>query len=211
MKLPGAEQMLRTAFARHFSGDRAKKRKLRAASFITIAMCVLPFVLTGCFHMTHQAQAVPLAPPIVEPLPSPPPPSPTDLPPPVVTSPNQTSTSTTNTQPQPQPPAKPSPAHRKPPARNSQLALNGSPGVSAIGQLSSGEPADLRQQTENSIATTERGLNGITRSLSGQEKKTAAQIREFLKQARVALASGDTDGASTLAEKAKVLLGELSR
>ena len=210
MKLPGAEQMLRTAFARHFSGDRSKKRNLRAASFITIAMCLLPLLLTGCFHKSQQAQVAPLAPPIVEPLPSPPPPSPTDLPPPVVTSPNQTSTSTT-TQPQPQPPAKPSPAHRKPPARNSQLALNVSPGVSAIGQLSSGEPADLRQQTENSIAATERGLNGITRSLSGQEKKTAAQIREFLKQARVALASGDTDGASTLAEKAKVLLGELAK
>ena len=40
---------------------------------------------------------------------------------------------------------------------------------------------------------------------------TAAQIREYLKQARVALGSGDVDGASTLAAKAKVLLGELNR
>ncbi len=83
--------------------------------------------------------------------------------------------------------------------------------MSAIGQLSSGEPSDLREQTENSLAATEHGLNSINRSLSGPEKKTAAQIREFLKQARVALASGDVDGASTLAEKAKVLLGELNQ
>jgi len=63
----------------------------------------------------------------------------------------------------------------------------------------------------NSIAATERGLNAITRKLSDQEQKTAAQIREFLKQARAALNSGDVDGAHTLAAKAKVLLGELSR
>jgi spore germination protein YaaH len=83
--------------------------------------------------------------------------------------------------------------------------------VSAIGQLSSGDSSDLRHQTIDSIAAIERGLNGINRSLGDQEKKTAAQIREFLKQARAALASGDVDGACTLAAKAKVLLGELSR
>jgi len=52
-------------------------------------------------------------------------------------------------------------------------------------------------------------LNGINRQLSDQEAKTAAQIREFLKQAREALTSGDVDGAHTLAVKAKVLLEEL--
>jgi hypothetical protein len=83
--------------------------------------------------------------------------------------------------------------------------------VSAIGQLSSGDPADLRQRTINSIAATEHGLSSITRPLNDQEQKTAAQIREFLKQARAALASGDMDGAHTLAAKARVLLGELSR
>jgi hypothetical protein len=61
------------------------------------------------------------------------------------------------------------------------------------------------------IATTERGLNGITRSLNEQEQKTAAQIREFLKQAREALATNDVDGAHTLAVKAKVLLSELTQ
>ena len=83
--------------------------------------------------------------------------------------------------------------------------------MSAIGQLSSGDPSDLRQTDANSIAETERGLNGINRQLNDQEQKTAAQIREFLKQAKAALASGDVDGAHTLALKAKVLLGEISR
>jgi hypothetical protein len=209
MKFPDAQQLLRVSLARHVSGERMGKLNHYTASFITIALCLLPLSLTGCFHMTHQARVVPLAPPIVDTPPPKPEPSPTDLPPPVVTPPNQPTEPAASTQ--PQPPAKPSPAHRKPPAKNTQLALNASPGVSAIGQLSSGEPADLRQQTEDSIAATERGVNSITRELSGQEKKTAAQIREFLKQARAALASGDADGASTLAAKAKVLLGELSK
>jgi hypothetical protein len=85
-----------------------------------------------------------------------------------------------------------------------------SPEVSAIGQLSSGDPADLRRETEESLAAIERGLNGIGRELNGQEEKTAAQIREFVKQARQALGSGDVDGAHTLAAKAKVLLNELA-
>ena len=48
-------------------------------------------------------------------------------------------------------------------------------------------------------------------SLSDQEQKTAGDIREILKQAREALASGDADGAHTLAAKAKVLLAELTK
>ena len=86
-----------------------------------------------------------------------------------------------------------------------------SPVVSAIGRLSSGDPSDLRQQTVDSIASIERSLNSIGSNLSDQDQHTAAQIREYLRQARDALASGDVDGAHTLAAKAKVLLGELSR
>jgi hypothetical protein len=61
------------------------------------------------------------------------------------------------------------------------------------------------------INATEKGVNGITRSLNDSETKTAAQIHEFLKQAREALATGDVDGALTLAKKAKVLLAELNQ
>jgi hypothetical protein len=96
-------------------------------------------------------------------------------------------------------------------ANNTQPAPVEMPAVSAIGQLSTGNSSDLRQQTLDSIAATERGLNGINRALNDQEQKTASRIREFLKQAREALATGDLDGASTLAAKAKVLLGELGK
>jgi len=83
------------------------------------------------------------------------------------------------------------------------------PEVSIIGQLSSGDPVSYRQSTEQAIASIERGVNSINRGLSDSDQKTADQIREFLKEARTALASGDVDGAHTLAAKAQVLLNEL--
>jgi hypothetical protein len=191
--------------------------KLRLRSVVW----VLPFFLTACFHWPHRQAAQPLAPPLQTASKAPPPT--VEHPPlnatipsvPLATGP------TVQSAPKPKPPRK----HKKPvsdsseqiadntqqgPA-NTQQAAAESPGVSAIGQLSSGDPSDLRQQTVNSIAATERGLSSITRQLSDQEQKTAAQIREFLKQARAALNSGDVDGAHTLAAKARVLLGELSR
>ncbi len=61
------------------------------------------------------------------------------------------------------------------------------------------------------ISSTEKGVNSITRGLNDAETKTAAQIHEFLKQAREALASGDVDGAYKLAKKANVLLKELNQ
>lgn len=193
--------------------------KLRA-KFVAV---LLPLLLSGCVHKTQQAQVQqPLAPPIVD---TPPvkTTTPTDLPPPVVTPPQTT------------PPAEPAgsdqkpaptkPKHKKPAPKpadqsapgqqpataNQQVASNGTPGVSAIGQLSTPDPGDLRVQTENSIANTERGLRDIGRKLNDPEQKTADQITEFLKEARKALASGDVDGARTLAGKAKVLLGELTK
>uniref|UniRef100_E6PZB8 Uncharacterized protein n=1 Tax=mine drainage metagenome TaxID=410659 RepID=E6PZB8_9ZZZZ len=91
-----------------------------------------------------------------------------------------------------------------------QQAAVPQPEVSAIGQLSTGNPdGPTGEKIEASIDYSEKSLNAITRSLSTQEQRTAAQVREFLKEARQALATGDTDGAGTLAEKAKILLAEL--
>jgi hypothetical protein len=174
---------------------------------------LLPLLLTACFHRTNHSQVQSLAPLIEELQPTTIPPLPS-LPPPVVTLADQTPASETKAEEPPQKNPKPPVKRKKPVNASTQQASNAaseSPGVSAIGQLSSGDSSDLRQQTIDSIAAIERGLNGINRSLSDQEKKTAAQIREFLKQARTALASGDVDGAHTLAAKAKVLLGELSQ
>ena len=168
--------------------------------------------LTGCIHDKNQAVSQPaLAPPIEDtPLPKPDT-APANLPPPVISVPNSTPAPAASTPAQAETPPKPAVHHRKPANTHTETASNGSPGVSAIGQLSSGGAPDLRAQTRESIGATERGLNGLGRNLNGQERKTAAQIREYLKQAREALLNGDVDGARTLAAKAKVLLGELTR
>jgi hypothetical protein len=176
-----------------------------------IGAWVLPLFLTGCFlHRFHKTPAPPVAPKIDTTSSNAPPP--TQLPPPELTIPTKPPVSETELPAQsPRPPAR----HRKPSANpnpagdESQQTASEEPAVSAIGQLSSGDPAGFRHQAEVSIAETERGLNGLNRQLNDQEKKTAAHIREFLKQAKAALASGDVDGASTLAAKAKVLLNEL--
>jgi hypothetical protein len=83
--------------------------------------------------------------------------------------------------------------------------------VSAIGQLSSGDPSNSRGDTEDSILAIEKGINSLTRPLDDNEQKTADHVREFLKQARQALGTGDVDGAHNLAAKAKVLLDELTK
>lgn len=190
----------------------------------SVAVLFLSLLVSGCFHKREQAQNQPLAPPVVDtPPPAPAPaPAPQDLPPPVVTLP-QTQTAQQPVQP-PKPEEKPKhTSHRSKPESRSdsrpesrsdskpvEQASNGTPAVSAIGQLSPGDPSDLRTQTDDSIASTERGLKDLNRTLSDQEQKTVAQIREFLKQARAALTTGDVDGAHTLALKAKVLFGEIN-
>jgi hypothetical protein len=184
-------------------------------------LCLLPFLLTGCFHKTQQTQVQALAPsvnaaPSAAPKPEP---AAVELPPSAATIPSQPITADANSKPRQA--AKPPVKRQKSTSKNTEQAANTapqagneSPGVSAIGQLSSGDPSDQsdqRRETVDSIAATERGLNGIGRALSDSEQKTAAQIREFLKQAREALNTGDVDGAHTLAAKAKVLLRELSQ
>jgi hypothetical protein len=175
-----------------------------------IVAWLLPFLLTACFHKNHPAPAEPYAPPISN-VPKPATTA-VELPPSATTIPSEPLANDTAVPQSPKPPAK----HRRPPKNpqsppdTTQQAAVETPAVSAIGQLSSGDPADSRQQTVNSIAAIERGLNGINRTLNEQDQKTAAHIREFLKQARQALDSGDVEGARTLAAKAKVLLSELA-
>jgi outer membrane biosynthesis protein TonB len=178
-----------------------------------IVAFLLPFALTGCFHRSHSSQTQPLAPPVTSqqaatPAPEPATPTPST---PVVT--EQAKPAEAVPQQAEQTPAetpKP-PVHRKKPVNHpTQQAAVPSSGVSAIGQLSSGNPGDYRRQTEDSIAAAERNLRAINRPLNDQEQRTVAHIRDFLKQARQALGSGDVDGAHTLTAKAKVLLAELS-
>jgi hypothetical protein len=197
-------------------GARKESGKMKLSA--RTATWLLPLLLTGCFHRAHKTQNQPIAPPITAP--------PSVTPTPVEVSPSQT---TIPPAPPPQPaqtahaPVQPKPrkpVHRRRPApaqaekskpTPTEMAANDTPGVSAIGQLSSGDPSDVRSQTEESIASIDKSLRSITRPLDNSEQKTADHIREFLKEAREALATGDVDGAHTLAAKAKVLLEELTK
>ena len=168
---------------------------------------LLPLVLViGCAHKPEPAQTQALAPPIEEkPLPAPSN-APKNLPPPIV--------GEVKSEPAPQPalPAAepPKPVHHPRKPAPVQEAANGpAPSVSAIGQLSQGASRDRHSEISDAILAIEKRLTAITRPLSDAEQKTAAQIREFLKQARVALNSSDVDGAHTLTDKARILLAEL--
>jgi outer membrane biosynthesis protein TonB len=186
------------------------------------ALWLLPLLLAGCEHKTPPAQPQTLAPPIVDtPPPKPATVSQADLPPPVVGPvPPATPNTDAGAKPTDTPkktvrhPKKPAATPAAPGAAPAQDAANATPtpppSVSAVGQFSGGASGDLRTETEESISSTEKGVNGITRTLNDSEQKTTVQIREFLKQAREALATGDVDGAQTLAKKAKVLLAELN-
>ena len=183
--------------------------------YMACVALLAPLALSGCVHKQNTAQTQqPLAPPIEDAPPAKPDKAPANLPPPVITVPAPEQPAEANTTP-PQPPPKPAPKHRKPkPAadQGTQVATNNAPAeVSAGGQFSTGEPGSLSEQTSESLTQTERGLNAITRKLNDQEQKTSLQIREYLKQAKVALTTGDVDGAHTLAQKAKVLLAEITQ
>jgi hypothetical protein len=182
---------------------------------------LLPLVLCGCVHGTNQAPPMQaLAPPLDE---TPPPPdiAPGALPAPVYNIPK-----TPEPVAIPPEPVKTTPKHHKPASKaasseqpnaapsppSGQVAEAAPPAeVSAGGSFSTPEEPDSKKQMENSIAEIERGLNSIGRKLSDQEEKTSMQIREFLKQARTALGTGDIEGAKNLATKARALLGELSQ
>jgi hypothetical protein len=85
---------------------------------------------------------------------------------------------------------------------------------SAIGQLTTGDSASgerTKHETADLIGATQLGLSGIKRPLTNDEKATAGQIHNYLKQAQQALENGDADGAHLLATKAKVLLDELMK
>jgi outer membrane biosynthesis protein TonB len=110
---------------------------------------------------------------------------------------------------------KPSPPTTPPaPVETAQAAANLPGANSPIGVLTTGDSASGEQtkhDTANLIAQTEHGLASIKQPLSHDEEKTEAEIHTFLKQAKVALGNGDTDGAHTLATKAKLLLDELKK
>jgi outer membrane biosynthesis protein TonB len=162
---------------------------------------------------TDTPLASPLPPPSAQsvPLPPPPPPKkmrkpkkpkPADPPPATATAPaasqnSQASVGSTTAQ-----------------ATSSPQSQTAATSNSAIGQLTTGDSASgerTKHETADLIGTTQQGLSAIKRALSNEEKATAGQIHNYLKQAQQALENGDADGAHLLATKAKVLLDELMK
>jgi hypothetical protein len=123
---------------------------------------------------------------------------------------------TTHRKPSPAKPATPTDVAAQPAQSPPTQVANSSASaeVSPIGQLSSsgeGTTSQGRQQIERLISDTENGLGNIKRGLSSDEQLTSTQIKTFLTKAKEALADNDLDGAQTLANKAKVLLEELTK
>ncbi len=188
--------------------------KLVARSFAWL----LPVLLCACAHNMKQAQMQPLAPPIED---APPPPdiAPNALPQAKIEIPK-------TPEPVAVPPELPAPAPKRhkakqpgpatapaaPAAQPPQVANEvAPPEVSALGKIETPDSPDSKKLAESSIEDIEKGLGSIGRKLTDADEKTSMQIREFLKQARTALASGDLEGVKTLTTKAKALLGELSQ
>jgi hypothetical protein len=162
--------------------------------------------------------ASPLPPPSAQTVPLPPPPPPKKVrhkvkptpPKPADTAQNSTGTPASSSQPGSSSSGTQGSGQ---PAVAQQTAPNVGTG-SPIGQLTTGDSAlgeRTKHETADLIGETQQGLGGIKRSLSSEEKVTATQIRTYLKLAQQALDTGDTDGAHTLATKAKLLLDELTK
>jgi hypothetical protein len=150
------------------------------------------------------AQSVPLPPPTPKKVRKPKKPKPADTPQVTAAGPAASQNSQAS--------SGPATAQATPPAQLQAAATSNS----AIGPLTTGDSASgerTKHETSDLIGSTQQGLSGIQakRTLSDEEKATAGQIHNYLKQAQQALENGDADGAHLLATKAKVLLDELMK
>lgn len=85
--------------------------------------------------------------------------------------------------------------------------------VAKIGALSSGGDTSPKAQQEAAglIAANERRIGGFSAQKVEAEKAQLSTVRNFQRQAQEALNSGDTEGAKTLATKAKLLLDDIDK
>jgi hypothetical protein len=88
------------------------------------------------------------------------------------------------------------------------------PGTAIIGQLSADDATATGSdaaQTKHLIDSTENELKKLSVQQQTEHKDSIAQVESFLVQARQALSMNDVVGAQTLANKAKILVDELSK
>lgn len=83
----------------------------------------------------------------------------------------------------------------------------------AIGDLTAGGAANPEAQHEAAslIHTIQIRLNRLSPQVARRQRAQVNRVRNFWKQAQEALNSGDVEGATTLATKAKLLLDDLDK
>jgi hypothetical protein len=173
---------------------------------VMLCVCILA---TGCRHRTKTAPA-PLPPPAAVALVQ----APESATPPQVQSVPIAPLPVPTLQPPPKKKRrKPAVVPAAPPAVEVATNTTPPPPVNVVGTLTSGGDAapQAEQKARASIGEVEKQLAGLSAATLDSQKTAVARVKTFLRQAHEALKSGDAEGASTLAAKARVLLDDLSR
>jgi hypothetical protein len=110
--------------------------------------------------------------------------------------------------------SKPAPAIVTAQSPETQPAAAQAPAAqAAIGALSAGGDVNphAQQEVTDLIGSIDKRLSGLSPQVAETQKAQISRIRNFEKQAQEALASGDLEGAKTLATKAKLLLDDMEK
>jgi hypothetical protein len=100
------------------------------------------------------------------------------------------------------------------PAETPNPRAHATPATTIIGQLSADDATTTPSgtaQTQQLITVTENKLKKLSTRQQTDHKDAVSQVSSFLSQARQALSMNDVVGAQTLANKAKILVEELSQ
>ena len=114
--------------------------------------------------------------------------------------------------PPPAPPRRRAPAAPKE-SEPPQVANNDAAAALAIGAISAGgdDTTHTAQQAQDLINSVLKRLSAVSSQLAAAQKREVREVRNFLDQAQKALKSGDSEGAHTLATKARLLMDEVEK
>lgn len=169
--------------------------------------------LSGCLRLHHRP-SVPVLPPVLTPIPLetlPPPRNQPLIPAPEVTLPPVPIASAAATPHRERRRIAPRTAAAAAPAEDT--AHQPMTDEAAIGDLTAGGAANPQAQQEAAslIRSIESRLNRLPAQTVRRQRAQVNRVRNFWKQAHDALDSGDVEGATTLATKAKLLLDDLEK
>lgn len=87
------------------------------------------------------------------------------------------------------------------------------PAAAMLGALTTGGEVSpkTQQETTELIASGERRLQAVAGTKARDQVAQLKEVRHFLDQAKEVLATGDAEGAKTLATKAKLLIDDLEK